>query len=104
MTKLLVHLKYQIDTIKPTISTHNFKETDTAPKNKILSWKVSDGQTFISNYQLFIDDKWTPLQYDLKNKLLLFKKDKQPSGSHSLKIIIQDECGNEKIWMKKMLF
>ena len=103
-SKNLGRISIQIDTIKPTISTHNFTETDTAPKNKILSWKVADGQTFISNYQLFVDDKWTPLQYDLKNKVLLFKKGKLASGSHTLKIIVQDECGNEKIWLKKMLF
>ena len=103
-SKNLGRISIQIDTIKPTISTHNFTETDTAPKNKILSWKVADGQTFISNYQLFVDDKWTPLQYDLKNKVLLFKKGKLASGSHTLKIIVQDECGNEKIWLKKILF
>ena len=103
-SKNLGSITIQIDTIKPSISTYNFNETDASLKTKVLSWKVSDAQTFISNYQLFIDEKWTPLQYDLKNKVLLFKKGKLASGNHTLKIIIQDECGNEKIWTKKIVF
>lgn len=94
----------QIDTIKPTISSNNFNDPSSIISNKILNWKVSDSQTSIANYNLFIDDQWTPIQYDLKNKLLVFKKDKQLSGEHSFKIIISDDCGNEKIWEKKMAF
>ena len=67
-------ISIQIDTTSPQIKTNNFKEVDSMITKKVMSWKISDSQTAITSYNLFIDGKWAPIAYDLKNQMLVFNR------------------------------
>jgi hypothetical protein len=103
-SKFLGDFSVKIDTIPPTISTSNFKEVDTLIKKERMSWKVSDSQTDIVNYQIFVEGKWFPLEYDLKNKVLVFKRNPMMRAEQEIEIKIEDSCGNEAIWCGTLCF
>ncbi|NBR13017.1 MAG: hypothetical protein EBU01_00400, partial [Crocinitomicaceae bacterium] len=67
------------------IKTSNFKETDSLITKERMSWKVSDSQTDIVNYQIFVEGKWFPMEYDLKNKVLVFKRNSMMRAEQKLK-------------------
>jgi hypothetical protein len=97
-------ISIQIDTTLPQIKTNNFKEVDSTITKKVMSWKISDSQTAISSYNLFVDGKWTPLEYDLKNQILVFNRKNITLGKSTIRIILSDACGNEKVWEKILTF
>ncbi|MFY7943879.1 MAG: M23 family metallopeptidase [Crocinitomicaceae bacterium] len=103
-SKLFGQYVVKVDTIAPKISPLNFKETDTIIGSNILSWKVSDGQTDINNYNLLIDGEWYPLDYDLKSNRLVFNRQTSLKKTHTIEVLVSDNCGNVRAWKKKIYF
>jgi len=97
-------ISIQIDTTSPQIKTNNFKEVDSMITKKVMSWKISDSQTAITNYNLFIDGKWAPIVYDLKNQMLVFNRKNSKLNKSTIRIILSDACGNEQVWEKILTF
>ena len=92
------------DTIPPTISTLNFKETITFTTASKLTWKIVDGQTDISDYDIFIDDKWYLIEYESKGSYVTFDRPADMIGSKELKLIVTDQAGNSSTWAKVIEF
>ncbi len=103
-SKFLGDFSVKIDTIPPMIKTSNFKETDSLITKERMSWKVSDSQTDIVYYQIFVEGKWYPLEYDLKNKVLVFKRNPMMRAEQDIEIKIEDSCHNEAVWCGTLCF
>lgn len=92
------------DTLAPTIAPLNFKATTTYTSKTLLTWKVADTHTSIKDYDLFIDGKWYLLEYETKGSYLSFNRPVDLLGAKELKIIVKDEAGNAKEWVKVLEF
>lgn len=103
-SKFLGEFSVKIDTVPPTITTSNFKETDSLITKERMSWKVSDSQTDIVNYQIFVEGKWFPMEYDLKNKVLVFKRNPMMRAEQEVEIKVEDSCGNVAVWCGTLCF
>jgi len=108
--KLIAESKYlgdfsiKIDTIPPTIKPSNFKETDTLVTKDKLTWKITDAQTGIKDYHLFVEGKWMPIEFDLKNNLLTYKRKIFHNSEQNIELIVSDACGNTTFWCGTICF
>ncbi len=101
-SKLFGIYSVKIDTIAPKITPLNFKETDSVITNSNLTWKVSDSQTDIKNYNLLVNGEWFPLEYDLKSNRLIYVRDKIHRMEETIEVLVLDGCGNVGIWKKEL--
>ncbi len=92
------------DTLAPSVTPLNFKETDIVTSKKRLTWKVMEYQTLLSDYDLFIDGKWVLLEYEEKSNYVFYDRPSTITGEHELLLIAKDRCGNVKEWRKKIKF
>lgn len=83
--------------IKPITTSYNVT-------GKIVKFSVSDGQTSLEDYDLYIDEKWHLLEYEYKGNYVFFEVPEDLKGEHMVKIIAKDACGNIAQWEKKMNF
>ena len=97
-SKFLGSFSVKIDTISPTVSISNFKENDTLIVKEKLTWKISDAQTGIKEYHLFVEGKWHPIEFDLKNNLLVFRRNSSFRSEQNLELMVTDFCGNTTFW------
>ena len=97
-SKYLGTFSIKIDTISPSIVTSNFNESDTLITKEKLTWKISDAQTGIKEYHLFIEGVWHPIEFDLKNNLLIFKRNSLIRSEQYLELMVTDFCGNTTFW------
>lgn len=95
--------KLKLDTIAPSISPSNFKGNNAIGKGK-LTWKVSEYQTDIEAYDIYIDGKWNILEYETKGDVLIFTKPKDLVGTHKIELIVRDTCGNSRKWSSEINF
>lgn len=91
------------DTTAPTIVPLNFLKTDTICKKPTLTWAISDGKTSLADYDLYIDGKWYLLEYESKGSYGFFRKPKDLTGKHLLRITAKDACGNVGSWEREMI-
>jgi len=93
------------DTLGPTLRPLNFKSTSSYIANKTMTFRLSDSQSGVGDYDMFIDNKWYVIAYDYKGGgKLTFIRPKGLSGIHDVKLIGKDDCGNETVWEKKLTF
>jgi len=90
-------LTIQTDQIPPTIKPAS---TSTIIKTKIVKFTISDNQSGIDSYHLFINDKWHLLEYEYKGSYVFFEVPENLEGENTFKLIVRDNCGNETIWEK----
>lgn len=108
--KLLAESKFfgvyaiRVDTIPPKVTPLNFKETDSLINKKILTWKVTDSQTDIKNYNLLVNGAWYPLEFDLKSNRLIYVRNQAHRMDNTLEIVVSDNCGNISSWKKEFCF
>lgn len=91
------------DSIAPSISPSNFKGTSAQGKTKLI-WKVSEYQTDVDGYDLYVDGKWNILEYETKGDILIFNKPKELTGTHTVDLIVRDSCGNSRKWSSSITF
>ena len=103
-SKFFGQFAVKIDTIAPVIKPNNFKEVDSVIHSRSLIWKVSDGQTDISNYNILVNGEWQPLEYDLKTNRLIFIKPDSQLKTATFEVLVSDNCGNIASWKKKLYF
>ena len=96
--------KIKIDTIAPSISPLNFNVSEAIKGKNRYTWSVNENQTELLDYDLFIDGKWSVLEYESKGDYLFFDKPKGFNGKHNVEIIVKDSCGNVKKWSNEILF
>ena len=95
-TKKLGTYALTTDTIKPTISTLNFKNEQWLSKYRYLKIKIDDEGSGISNYRATINGKWVLMEYDYKTKTLThdFNDNVITDTKNNLKVIVTDNVGN----------
>jgi len=96
--------KVKTDTIPPSLSPLNFSGKETVISKRVLTWKVNEFQTELTDYDLFIDGEWQLLEYESKGDFLFFTRPANLIGSHKLELIVKDSCGNKRIWSGEMIF
>jgi hypothetical protein len=85
------------------INTLYSNKTNIINKN-ILTWKVTDSQTDIKNYNLLVNGEWHPLEYDLKTNRLIYVRNQTHRMKNSIEILVSDNCGNITSWKKEFCF
>lgn len=81
----------------PSVSSSGFANGSSISESS-LSWSISDSESGIDDYDLFIDGKWYLLEYEYKTGKVTFTKPTNLKGKKAVKVIVKDACGNEKIW------
>jgi hypothetical protein len=106
-SKQLGTFSIHVDTIVPVIQFMPTSSNNIVPSQ--FSWKITDSQSGISNYELFINGTWTVIYYDQKNTVVTWKNDKNatiigpPSGNLlSMEFRVTDRCGNVQSWIKEL--
>jgi hypothetical protein len=97
-SKFLGTFQLVVDTISPVVKPLNFTGTEALILRNRLTWKVSENETEIKEYDVFIDGKWELLEYETKGNYLIFNPSIQLSGKHSFQLVVKDSCGNTTIW------
>jgi len=92
------------DSTPPVITPNNFSSSTAVLNNAVLKWKISDKETGINDYDLFIDGKWVLLEYDAKRAMIKYQRDLKFKGQKELLLIVKDDCGNIKEWKTSILF
>lgn len=96
-TYTLGNYAIMVDSVAPKIVPLNFKNGHAVTSLKSLRFMISDDDTGIRSYNIFLNNNWVLGQYDAKNKLLYYEFDsKMPKGKISLKVVVEDNVGNKK--------
>ncbi len=103
-SKFLGTFQLVVDTISPVVKPLNFTGTEAILSKNRLTWKVSENETEIKEYDVFIDGKWELIEYETKGNYLIFNPSIQLSGKHSFQLVVKDRCGNATIWSKDLIF
>ena len=84
------------DETSPSVVPSGFSNGSSISKSML--WKISDSESGIDDYDLFIDGKWYLVEYEYKNGKITFTKPSNLKGKKEIKVIVKDSCGNEKTW------
>jgi hypothetical protein len=94
----------QVETIAPTIIPLNFDAAQTIVSKQQLNWKITEKETDLADYDLYIDGEWQLLEYEYKGSYLIFKLRKPLKGQKELKIILKDNANNTSVWSRTLNF
>lgn len=84
----------KVDTTGPTIENRNFRNTANV-RGKTLIWNISDNDSGIDQYDLYIGGKWQLLSWEPKREAFFYSPVESIRGSKSVKIIATDLKGNK---------
>ena len=87
--------KVIIDTLQPKISTLNYTSKGFSSKTKTLAWTVSDSESKILKYDVFINNEWIPADYEYKTKQLKCEAKIPIKEIGCIQVIVLDVCGNQ---------
>jgi hypothetical protein len=97
-TKTLGKINIGIDTIPPVIKPLNFNLNDTILTKRTLTWKITESQTEIIDYDLLIDSMWCVLEYEKKGSYLIATLPMLSNEPHTLEVVAVDACQNKTSW------
>ena len=85
-----------IDSIKPRIKPLNFKNNTKIINCKRLKINITDCESGIDKYDIYLNGKWVIGAYDAKNNLLFYDVDEHlKMGKNKMEIVVTDGVGNE---------
>ena len=85
-----------VDSIKPIVTPQNFGNNTKIIKCKRLKIKISDRESGIDKYNIYLNGKWVIGAYDAKNNLLYYDVDENlKMGKNKIEIVVTDGVGNE---------
>lgn len=84
----------KVDTIAPSIQNRNFVNNANV-RNKKLIWAISDDESSIDQYDLFINGEWHLLSWEPKRNSFYFEPNKTLQGKKEVKLMATDQCGNK---------
>lgn len=94
-TRSLGRFAILADLEKPTIKPLNFSNGATVDAQKTLRLAISDNLSGIDLIKPSLNGKWLLMDYDPKNKLLLYEIDERLiAGANQFKLTVTDKCGN----------
>ncbi|MFM1756304.1 MAG: hypothetical protein RL621_1252, partial [Bacteroidota bacterium] len=85
------------DTTKPNIKATNYTKSSFSGSKKKLVWQISDNESKIKKYDVYINDIWTPANYEYKTKQLDATFECLNIQVDCLRIEVTDVCGNKRI-------
>lgn len=88
----------------PRILPVNTTKSTTIFSKEKLIWNISDTESGLADYDLFIDGKWYLTEYEYKGNILTFDIPENFEGTKELILKVTDECGNTKEWVKAITF
>lgn len=92
------------DVTPPSLRPLSYTSTKIV-KSSTLKFILSDIQTGIAEYNLFLDGKWTIMEYESKGDVLFFTRPTDLTiGVHHMMITAKDGCGNELIYETNLDF
>ncbi|MFN8259029.1 MAG: M23 family metallopeptidase [Bacteroidales bacterium] len=93
----------EIDTMPPTINPVVLKSDKHKSKSR-LQFKIQDKQSGISEYAVYIDEKWVLFEFDQKNDLISCNllNENIKKGKHNLIIWVRDKCNNLGFYEKEI--
>ncbi|MBS1651543.1 MAG: M23 family metallopeptidase [Bacteroidetes bacterium] len=98
-TSSLGMFQLKIDSVAPTIKKIN------RSNNQQLIFQINDNLSGIGNYNLYLNEAWTLIEFDFKTKRLIYTPNtKTPKGKTNLKLEIEDKVGNKTIHHEKIIF
>ncbi|HZG00451.1 MAG TPA: hypothetical protein VEY71_05580, partial [Chitinophagales bacterium] len=88
----------------PRLIPVNFKNGGTAPAAN-LRMTITDLQSGLKDYDVFLDGEWVLAEYDAKNDTVtVIPKQKPAAGVRELKAVVTDKVGNKKTYTYKLTF
>jgi hypothetical protein len=84
----------EVDTLAPQIRNRNFVNNETV-NGKQLSWNISEEESGLVDYDIYINGKWYLLQYEPKRSMFFFVPQKDLKGNKTVLIRAVDACGNK---------
>ena len=93
----------QTDVTPPSIRGVSYNNAYTV-KGDVITLKITETQTDLKEYKLFIDGAWHLLEYESKGDFLIFKRPAEIVGEHSIKITAKDACGNKVVYERVLKF
>lgn len=103
-SKYFGQYKMKRDTTSPVITPISLSKSTTTTSKMKLQWKISDTQSGINDYDLFIDDQWVLLEYDYKSDLISYSRPSSVVGQKSIMLRVKDNCGNINEWKTSLNF
>ncbi|MCC6369688.1 MAG: M23 family metallopeptidase [Bacteroidia bacterium] len=95
--KSLGWFQLSLDNQAPKVSAaFKTKKGKKASVGNTVSFIISDSQSGIGKYKLFINNQWVLAEYDAKSDLLVCHFDEEsPTGHLSLRLEVEDKVGNK---------
>ncbi|MDX1651659.1 MAG: M23 family metallopeptidase [Brumimicrobium sp.] len=81
------------DLSPPVIVRRNFINKGSV-RGKTLLWSIDDAESGLTDYDIFIDDRWYLLSWEPKKNVFYFEVPQHLQGLKKLKIRATDACGN----------
>lgn len=93
----------KVDTIAPSVRGISYNSSYKVNGQQIRL-SVSESETSLNQYDLYIDGKWHILEYESKGSYLEFIRPEGLSGVHTIKIVVSDQCGNTTTYVRELDF
>ncbi len=96
-----------IDDVAPTITPISFRH-DMRGRSK-MSFKIRDnyptsGRARGLSFKATVDGEWILMEHDAKSNTIVHRFDERiPPGEHQLRIVVQDNRGNKKVYERKFI-
>ncbi|MEZ4887015.1 MAG: M23 family metallopeptidase [Chitinophagales bacterium] len=85
------------DTIPPTIKPYNISPNKVMTKNTYIGFTISDRETGIKAYDMYLDGQWVLTTFDGKSGKASYYFDEHiASGVHEVTFIVKDRVGNSE--------
>ncbi len=86
-----------VDSIPPTIKPYNISPNKVMSKNTYIGFTISDRETGIKSYDMYIDGQWVLTTFDAKTGGARYYFDERlASGEHEVTFIVKDRVGNSE--------
>lgn len=95
-------ISIMIDETPPVVKPIN---ASSVVKSSVLKFYISDSQSGLASYDLYIDGRWYLLEYEYKGNLAFFEVPEELKECESLvKLVVRDACNNSTQWERTIRF
>jgi hypothetical protein len=91
-----------LDTLPPKIRAIDFNGA--AKPSRRLAFKITDAETGVRSYSMWIDGEWVLARYDAKLQMLVHQfEERLIAGQHSVEVIVTDKRLNTAIFKQNFI-
>ncbi|SFT87937.1 Peptidase family M23 [Lishizhenia tianjinensis] len=92
-TKEFGYFEVQADLTAPTLIARNVRNNINVRGSR-LAWKIGDDLSGLKEYDVYVDGVWQHVLYEPKNGSIYYSPSPALSGTHTLRIVVEDAAGN----------